>query len=180
MLGRAHGKSFFSMWQRGFLEFSIGLLYLLASSCMYMLCVFCVSAKFHQSRDDPHMFAKSNANPAGLEGVLLPAFYKAAAASELPLFPSRHGGVPVSLRSAVFLLEGFFRVHLPLAYKAEERLAEATETIRYVGRGTWKRCSQWRKHLCYLDPDPAREPEEGKDNRRVLQVLHVKGTLQRW
>ena len=91
-----------------------------------------------------------NANPAGLEGVLLPAFYKAAAASELPLFPSRHGGVPVSLRSAVFLLEGFFRVHLPLAYKAEERLAEATETIRYVGRGTWKRCSQWRKHLCYL------------------------------
>ena len=45
-----------------------------------------------------------------------------------------------------------FRVHLPLAYKAEERLAEATETIRYVGRGTWKRCSQWRKHLCYLDP----------------------------
>ena len=107
-----------------------------------------------------------NANPAGLEGVLLPAFYKAAAASELPLFPSRHGGVPVSLRSAVFLLEGFFKVHLPLAYKAEERLAEATETIRYVGRGTWKRCSQWRKHLCYLDPDPAREPEEGKDNRR--------------
>ena len=49
-------------------------------------------------------------------------------------------------------LGGFFRVHLPLAYKAEERLAEATETIRYVGRGTWKRCSQWRKHLCYLDP----------------------------
>ena len=72
----------------------------------------------------------------------------------------------MSLRSAVFLLEGFFKVHLPLAYKAEERLAEATETIRYVGRGTWKRCSQWRKHLCYLDPDPAREPEEGKDNRR--------------
>ena len=56
---------------------------------------------------------------------------------------------------AVFLLEGFFRVHLPLAYKAEERLAEATETIRYVGRGTWKRCSQWRKHLCYLDPAPS-------------------------
>ena len=84
-----------------------------------------------------------NANPAGLEGVLLPAFYKAAAASELPLFPSRHGGVPVSLRSAVFLLQGFFRVHLPLAYKAEERLAEATETIRYVGRGTMKRCGQW-------------------------------------
>ena len=65
-------------------------------------------------------------------------------------------------------LGGFFRVHLPLAYKAEERLAEATETIRYVGRGTWKRCSQWRKHLCYLDPAPSPKglPQlSGLDNR---------------
>ena len=80
-------------------------------------------------------------------------------------------------------LGGFFRVHLPLAYKAEEWLAGATETIRYVGRGTWKRCSQWRKHLCYLDPPPSPKglPQlSGLDNRlpewevpaRALNLLH--------
>ena len=136
MLGRAHGKSFFSMWQRGFLEFSIGLLYLLASSCMYMLCVFCVSAKFHQSRDDPHMFAKSNANPAGLEGVLLPAFYKAAAASELPLFPSRHGGVPVSLRSAVFLLEGELPSHCSSKNWSSRLVQDKLQ--RFLSRSSYK------------------------------------------
>jgi len=133
MLGCAHGGSFFSIRQHCLPAFSLCLPCLLANSCMYMLCVFCVSAKFHQSRDDPACAPRDGGGKPFTEMVV-----KSHSQTGFALYAAL-----LDLIRDVNVVRSDWSAHLPLAYKAEEWLAEATETIRYVGRGTWKRCGQW-------------------------------------